>query len=57
MPEDVASIVPVIHSDVGTDRDDGIIAVWQTDYDQNFCTRPESALIWTASSTQSVRNL
>lgn len=43
----VEPVVPVLHSDVVTDRGDGMTSVARTDYDDNFCTVHEELPVWT----------
>ncbi|WP_266081093.1 type 1 glutamine amidotransferase [Haladaptatus caseinilyticus] len=44
--EGVADHVPVLHADIVAERGDGMIATARTEYSENFCTRHESAPIW-----------
>lgn len=41
------SMVPVLHSDVVTDLGEGLVPTAETDYNPYFCTRHESAPVWT----------
>lgn len=43
----VDDVVPVLHADLVAERGEGMIATARTDYSENFCTRHESAPIWT----------
>jgi len=42
----VGDVVPVLHADLVAERGEGMITTAQTDYDGNFCTRHESAPVW-----------
>lgn len=42
----VNDIVPVLHADLVVERGEGMVATARTDYNENFCTRHESAPIW-----------
>jgi GMP synthase (glutamine-hydrolysing) len=43
----VAPLVPVLHSDVVTEPGAGMVSIARTDYSEYFCTRHESAPLWT----------
>lgn len=43
----VEPVVPVVHGDVVVERGEGMEAVGEAGYDPNFCTRHESAPVWT----------
>jgi GMP synthase (glutamine-hydrolysing) len=43
----VEPVVPVLHADLVTERGDGMVATAKTEYSENFCTRHESAPVWT----------
>jgi GMP synthase (glutamine-hydrolysing) len=45
--EGIEPVVPVLHADLVTDRGEGMVATARTDYSENFCTRHESAPVWT----------
>lgn len=42
----VNSVVPVLHSDLVVDRGDKMVTTASTEYNENFCTRHESAPVW-----------
>lgn len=42
----VRPVVPVLHADLVTERGTGMVATARTDYSDNFCTRHESAPVW-----------
>jgi|AntDeeMetagen134_2_1112570.scaffolds.fasta_scaffold04694_3 GMP synthase (glutamine-hydrolysing) len=43
----VEPVVPVLHSDLVVELGDGLRSIATTDYNENFCTRHETAPIWT----------
>lgn len=43
----IGSVVPVLHADLVVERGDGMVVTAKTDYSENFCTRHESAPVWT----------
>jgi GMP synthase (glutamine-hydrolysing) len=43
----VDPVVPVLHGDLVVERGEGMESVARTAYDDNFCTRHESAPVWT----------
>jgi GMP synthase (glutamine-hydrolysing) len=45
--EGIGPVVPVLHADLVTERGEGMVATARTDYSENFCTRHESAPVWT----------
>ena len=43
----VEPVVPVLHSDLVVELGRGLDSIARTDYNDNFCTRHESAPVWT----------
>jgi len=44
--EGVNEVVPVLHADLVVERGTGMVTTASTDYNENFCTRHESAPVW-----------
>jgi GMP synthase (glutamine-hydrolysing) len=45
--EGIGPVVPVLHADLVTEPGEGMVATARTDYSDYFCTRHESAPVWT----------